>query len=250
MIRCKPGKKTKNVYDLVALPAAGIVLVIALFMLALCGCAGEDKYVEIIIAADDAVMTPVPVLKETKITDADMAGKLQTPIPVVKMPESETKYEKNVRPEATENPISTPAITPTIAPAISPTLTHVPELTPTAAPQAAEIPNVTAVPTAAPAIPTPDAEIMLEKELDDVYIEYVEEWEKLYAEYETKCAPVLNSLHYMELDPHPEDPEYAAEMERLNAELDALAAEFAKLEEELYFEYFGKYSDVYEKYGM
>ena len=248
MIRCKQSKNRKIPYAIFTLRAAGIVLLLAFCSAAVCGCAGEDKYVEIIIAANDAVVTPVPMIKDAVITDANTAGMPQTPEPTAIPPEPEAGPEEDERPKATEKPTPTPAITPTPTPTITPTITPTPKPTPTATikPTATPIATPTPKPTPTP-VPTPDTEKLMQKELDDVYAEYVEEWEKLYAEYETKCALVQQSLNFMG-EPS-DDPEYIEAKAAHEAELDTYAAEFKAKEEALEAVYYGLYSAVYDKYG-
>lgn len=248
MIRCKQSKNRKIPYAIFTLRAAGIVLLLAFCSAAVCGCAGKDKYVEIIIAANDAVVTPVPMIKDAAITGANTAGMPQTPEPTAMLPKSEAGPEEDERPKATEKPTPTPAITPTPTPTITPTPTPTPKPTPTATirPTATPIATPTPKPTPTP-VPTPDTEKLMQKELDDVYAEYVEEWEKLYAEYETKCAQVQQTLNYMG-EPS-EDPEYIQAKAALEAELDTYAAEFKAKEEALEAVYYGLYSAIYDKYG-
>ena len=246
MIRCKQSKNRKIPYDLFALRAAGLVLLLVLCMAAVCGCAGEDKYVEIIIAANDAVVTPVPTLKETITTDANMAGMPQTPMPTDIPAARETEPEEDARPKATEKP--TPAITPTPTPTITPTPTPTPKPTPTATPKPVATPIATATlkPASTP-VPTPDTEKLMQKELDEVVLEYKEERTKLYAEYENKLAQVQQSINFMG-EPS-DDPEYIEARAALEAELDRYTAEFKAKDEDLEAAYYEKYSAIYDKYG-
>lgn len=248
MIRCKQSKNSKIPYYLFTLRAVGFVLLLAFCMAAVCGCAGEDKYVEIIIAANDAVVTPVPMIKDAAITDANTAGMPQIPEPTAIPPEPEAGPEEDERPKATEKPTPTPAIAPTPTPTITPTITPTPKPTPTATirPTATPIATPTPKPTPTP-VPTPDTEKLMQKELDDVVLEYKEERLKLYAEYEKKIAQAQQSLNFMG-EPS-EDPEYIQARAALEAELDKYEAEFKAKDKDLEAYYYGLYSAIYEKYG-
>lgn len=246
MLRCRQNKNRKNQYDLLTLPAMGLIVLLVLCMGVLCGCSGADKYVEIIIASNDAVVTPVPVQKEAIITDANLAGMHSTPVPSALLPEAET--EETERPRATVKPEHTPVITPSPSPTITPTPTPTPKPTPTATPKPTATPVATATPkpTTTP-VPTPNTEKLMREELDDVYGEYVEEWNKLYAEYENKVAQVQQNLNFM--GEPTDDPEYIEFRAALEAELDRYAAEFKAKEKALEEVYYGLYSAIYDKYG-
>ena len=246
MIRCKQSKNRKIPYYLFTLRAVGFVLLLAFCMAAVCGCAGEDKYVEIIIAANDAVVTPVPMIKDAAITDANTAGMPQTPEPTAMLPKSEAGPEEDARPKATEKPTPTPAITPTPTPTITPTPTPKPTPTATIRPTATPIATPTPKPTPTP-VPTPDTEKLMQKELDDVVLEYKEERLKLYAEYENKIAQVQQGINF--LGEPSEDTEYIQAKAALEAELDKYEAEFKAKDQDLEAYYYGLYSAIYEKYG-
>ena len=78
MIRCKQSKNTKSIPSTFVLRAVGLVLMLTALASGVCGCAGEDKYVEIIIASDDVVVTPVPKPHEA---DSSRVSSLYGPTP-------------------------------------------------------------------------------------------------------------------------------------------------------------------------
>lgn len=246
MIRCKQSKNRKIPYYLFTLRAVGFVLLLAFCMAAVCGCAGEDKYVEIIIAASDAVVTPVPALKETIITDANTAGMPQTPEPTAIPPEPEAGPEEDERPKETEKPTPTPAITPTPTPTITPTPTPTPKPTPTATIKPTATPIATPTPKPAPT-PVPDSERRMQEEIDAIEVKYKTEREKLYAEYETKLAQIQQSLNF--LGEPSDDPEYIEAKAALETEMNTSVEEFKAKDKDLEAYYYGLYSAICEKYG-
>ena len=246
MIRCKQSKNRKISYYLFTLRAVGFVLLLAFCMAAVCGCAGEDKYVEIIIAASDAVVTPVPMLKDAAITDANTAGMPQTPEPTAIPPEPEARPEEDERPKATEKPTPTPAITPTPTPTITPTPTPTPKPTPTATIRPTATPIVTPTPKPAPT-PVPDSERRMQEEIDAIEVKYKTEREKLYAEYETKLAQIQQSLNF--LGEPSDDPEYIEAKAALETEMNTYVEEFKAKDKDLEAYYYGLYSAICEKYG-
>ena len=246
MIRCKQSKNSKIPYYLFTLRAAGIVLLLAFCSAAVCGCAGEDKYVEIIIAANDAVVTPVPMIKDAVITDANTAGMPQTPEPTAMLPKSEAGPEEDARPKATENPTPTPAITPTPTPTITPTPTPTPKPTPTATVKPTATPIATPTPKPAPT-PVPDSERRMQEEIDAIEVKYKTEREKLYAEYETKLAQIQQSLNF--LGEPSDDPEYIEAKAALDTEMNTYVEEFKAKDKDLEAYYYGLYSAICEKYG-
>jgi len=246
MIRCKQSKNRKISYYLFTLRAVGFVLLLAFCMAAVCGCAGEDKYVEIIIAANDAVVTPVPMIKDAAITDANTAGMPQTPEPTAIPPEPEAGPEEDERPKATEKPTPTPAITPTPTPTITPTPTPTPKPTPTATVKPTATPIAT--PTLKPApTPVPDSERRMQEEIDAIEVKYKTEREKLYAEYETKLAQIQQSLNF--LGEPSDDPEYIEAKAALDTEMNTYVEEFKAKDKDLEAYYYGLYSAICEKYG-
>ena len=246
MIRCKQSKNSKIPYAIFTLRAAGIVLLLAFCSAAVCGCAGEDKYVEIIIAANDAVVTPVPMIKDAAITDANTAGMPQTPEPTAIPPEPEAGPEEDERPKATEKPTPTPAITPTPTPTITPTPTPTPKPTPTATVKPTATPIAT--PTLKPApTPVPDSERRMQEEIDAIEVKYKTEREKLYAEYETKLAQIQQSLNF--LGEPSDDPEYIEAKAALDTEMNTYVEEFKAKDKDLEAYYYGLYSAICEKYG-
>ena len=246
MICCKQSKNRKISYYLFTLRAVGFVLLLAFCMAAVCGCAGEDKYVEIIIAASDAVVTPVPMLKDAAITDANTAGMPQTPEPTAIPPEPEARPEEDERPKATEKPTPTPAITPTPTPTITPTPTPTPKPTPTATIRPTATPIVTPTPKPAPT-PVPDSERRMQEEIDAIEVKYKTEREKLYAEYETKLAQIQQSLNF--LGEPSDDPEYIEAKAALETEMNTYVEEFKAKDKDLEAYYYGLYSAICEKYG-
>ncbi|MBQ2985236.1 MAG: hypothetical protein IJD61_02305 [Clostridia bacterium] len=262
MIRCKQSKNRKIPYVLFTLRAVGLVLLLVLCMAAVCGCAGQDKYVEIIIAANDSVVTPVPALKETLITDANMAAMPQTPEPTDMLPETEAESEEDARPKATREPAPTPAITPTPTPAITPvptpsltptpiltpkpTPTPTPKPTPTATIKSTATPIATPTPKPAPT-PVPDSERRMQEEIDAIEVKYKTERESLYAEYETKLAQIQQSLNF--LGEPSDDPEYIEAKAALETEMNTYVEEFKAKDKELEAYYYGLYSAICEKYG-
>ena len=258
MIRCKQSKNRKISYYLFTLRAVGLVLLLALCMAAVCGCAGQDKYVEIIIAANDSVVTPVPALKETLITDANMAAMPQTSEPTDMLPETETEPEKDGGPKATREPEHTPAITPTPTPTPTPAITPTPTptITPTPTPTPKPPPAATikstatpiATPTPKPApTPVPDSERRMQEEIDAIEVQYKTEREKLYAEYETKLAQIQQSLNF--LGEPSDDPEYIEAKAALDTEMNTYVEEFKAKDKDLEAYYYGLYSAICEKYG-
>ena len=246
MIRCKQSKNRKISYYLFTLRAVGFVLLLAFCMAAVCGCAGEDKYVEIIIAANDAVVTPVPMIKDAAITDANTAGMPQTPEPTAIPPEPEAGPEEDERPKATEKPTPTPAITPTPTPTITPTPTPTPKPTPTATVKPTATPIATPTPKPAPT-PVPDSERRMQEEIDAIEVKYKTEREKLYAEYETKLAQIQQSLNF--LGEPSDDPEYIEAKAALDTEMNTYVEEFKAKDKDLEAYYYGLYSAICEKYG-
>jgi len=246
MIRCKQSKNSKIPYYLFTLRAAGIVLLLAFCSAAVCGCAGEDKYVEIIIAANDAVVTPVPMIKDAAITDANTAGMPQTPEPTAIPPEPEAGPEEDERPKATEKPTPTPAITPTPTPTITPTPTPTPKPTPTATVKPTATPIATPTPKPAPT-PVPDSERRMQEEIDAIEVKYKTEREKLYAEYETKLAQIQQSLNF--LGEPSDDPEYIEAKAAIETEMNTYVEEFKAKDKDLEAYYYGLYSAICEKYG-
>lgn len=246
MIRCKQSKNRKISYYLFTLRAVGFVLLLAFCMAAVCGCAGEDKYVEIIIAANDAVVTPVPMIKDAAITDANTAGMPQTPEPTAIPPEPEAGPEEDERPKATEKPTPTPAITPTPTPTITPTPTPTPKPTPTATIRPTATPIATPTPKPAPT-PVPDSERRMQEEIDAIEVKYKTEREKLYAEYETKLAQIQQSLNF--LGEPSDDPEYIEAKAALETEMNTSVEEFKAKDKDLEAYYYGLYSAICEKYG-
>ena len=246
MIRCKQSKNSKIPYYLFTLRAAGIVLLLAFCSAAVCGCAGEDKYVEIIIAANDAVVTPVPMIKDAVITDANTAGMPQTPEPTAIPPEPEAGPEEDERPKATEKPTPTPAITPTPTPTITPTPTPTPKPTPTATVKPTATPIATPTPKPAPT-PVPDSERRMQEEIDAIEVKYKTEREKLYAEYETKLAQIQQSLNF--LGEPSDDPEYIEAKAAIETEMNTYVEEFKAKDKDLEAYYYGLYSAICEKYG-
>jgi len=246
MIRCKQSKNSKIPYAIFTLRAAGIVLLLAFCSAAVCGCAGKDKYVEIIIAANDAVVTPVPMIKDAAITDANTAGMPQTPEPTAIPPEPEAGPEEDERPKATEKPTPTPAITPTPTPTITPTPTPTPKPTPTATVKPTATPIATPTPKPAPT-PVPDSERRMQEEIDAIEVKYKTEREKLYAEYETKLAQIQQSLNF--LGEPSDDPEYIEAKAALDTEMNTYVEEFKAKDKDLEAYYYGLYSAICEKYG-
>jgi len=246
MIRCKQSKNRKISYYLFTLRAVGFVLLLAFCMAAVCGCAGEDKYVEIIIAANDAVVTPVPMIKDAAITDANTAGMPQTPEPTAIPPEPEAGPEEDERPKATEKPTPTPAITPTPTPTITPTPTPTPKPTPTATVKPTATPIATPTPKPAPT-PVPDSERRMQEEIDAIEVKYKTEREKLYAEYETKLAQIQQSLNF--LGEPSDDPEYIEAKAAIETEMNTYVEEFKAKDKDLEAYYYGLYSAICEKYG-
>ena len=57
---CKQNNRTKPIRFSFAHGSVGLVLLLILCLISLCGCYGTDKYVEIIVAGSDVVITPVP----------------------------------------------------------------------------------------------------------------------------------------------------------------------------------------------
>jgi len=246
MIRCKQSKNRKILYAILTLRAVGFVLLLAFCSAAVCGCAGEDKYVEIIIAANDAVVTPVPMIKDAAITDANTAGMPQTPEPTAIPPEPEAGPEEDERPKATEKPTPTPAITPTPTPTITPTPTPTPKPTPTATVKPTATPIATPTPKPAPT-PVPDSERRMQEEIDAIEVKYKTEREKLYAEYETKLAQIQQSLNF--LGEPSDDPEYIEAKAALDTEMNTYVEEFKAKDKDLEAYYYGLYSAICEKYG-
>ena len=246
MIRCKQSKNRKISYYLFTLRAVGFVLLLAFCSAAVCGCAGEDKYVEIIIAASDAVVTPVPMIKDAAITDANTAGMPQIPEPTAIPPEPEAGPEEDERPKATEKPTPTPAITPTPTPTITPTPTPTPKPTPTATIRPTATPIATPTPKPAPT-PVPDSERRMQEEIDAIEVKYKTERESLYAEYETKLAQIQQSLNF--LGEPSDDPEYIEAKAALETEMNTYVEEFKAKDKDLEAYYYGLYSAICEKYG-
>jgi len=221
-------------------------LLLAFCSAAVCGCAGKDKYVEIIIAANDAVVTPVPMIKDAAITDANTAGMPQTPEPTAIPPEPEAGPEEDERPKATEKPTPTPAITPTPTPTITPTPTPTPKPTPTATVKPTATPIATPTPKPAPT-PVPDSERRMQEEIDAIEVKYKTEREKLYAEYETKLAQIQQSLNF--LGEPSDDPEYIEAKAAIETEMNTYVEEFKAKDKDLEAYYYGLYSAICEKYG-
>jgi len=254
MIRCNHSNPIRNSLVLLVCRRVGLVLVFAVCIGIMCGCSMENKYVEIVIAGSDTVVTPVP-RAEDSIGGASGAMPDQIYMPQeteAAKPAAENMASSASVPALTPTPVQTvtPTATPTPTPIIIPTPMPVITMPPVPKPTLTAAPVPTAAPVCTPTpAPTPNYEKLMQKELNDVYTEYTEEWERLYSEYETKCALVLQNLNYLNMDPQPDDPEYNAEAARLNGLLDQYAREFNELEEKLEAEYYAKYSAIYDKYG-
>lgn len=246
-MRFKQNHRNKSICFSLAAHTAGLILMLLLCLGALCGCGDTDKYVEIIVAGSDVVVTPVP--RDNMVSDS--IADMPSPTHGETASEEAAKSDKTkAESDTTTAPIASTDIIPTLLPTASPTSTPVITPVPTPVNTPAPLPSPTAVPAPAPTmVSDPDTEELMRQELDDVYAEYVEEWEKLYKEYEEKCALVLQSLDYMYMEPQPDDPEYIAEVERLNALLNLYEAEFKEKAEALDAVYYEKYVGIYEKYG-
>lgn len=223
-----------------------LIFVLSACLFMFCGCAGTDKYIEIIVAGGDAVITPVPAANKQADSTANMVS-APSAVPEENIKETEedkteyiTEAAVQTQPDVVDVAIMPPVEIPVFTPLIIPT----PELLYT------PVPIVTPVASAAPAVtpvPTPDTDKIMQQELADVYAEYSEEWDLLYKEYETKCAITLSSIENM--GPESDDPEYVAEYTRLSGLLDKYEKEFKQKVEKLDAVYYEKYSAVYDKYG-
>ncbi len=223
-----------------------IIFVLILCLFVLCGCGGTDRYVEIVVAGGDVVITPVPAMNEDTYSPSKaVSAPSETNEDEIPAENLLDEPIESIQSGTAPNIIAAPELPPIVMPTYPSFVTITPDPIYTALPTTAPTP----VPTPTPApVPTPDPEKLMRQELDDVYGEYVEEWELLYKEYEAKCAVVLSSLDCM--GPLSDDPEYIEEYNRLTNLLDMYDAEFIANVEELDAVYFAKYSAVYDKYGM
>lgn len=231
-----------------ALGILSLIFVLSACLFMFCGCAGTDKYIEIVVAGGDATVTPVPAVNKqadgttntvsapSAVPEENIRGKAEEKKDYVAEDAAQTEVQPDIIDVAIVPPIEIPVFTPLIIP--TPELLYTP------------VPIVTPVASAAPAVtpvPTPDTDKIMQQELADVYAEYSEEWDLLYKEYETKCAITLSSIENM--GPESDDPEYVAEYTRLSELLDKYEKEFKQKVEKLDAVYYEKYSAVYDKYG-
>lgn len=226
-----------------AIRTGGAVVMAAICASMISGCAGQNKYVEIVIARTDTVITPVPVEKSTAEVDFEETGKNPDALP--EKTEESRNGAKNAE-ETTPLPTASPTATPTPLPTVTPT----PNPTPATTPKPTLTPEPTTAPTPLPTV-TPykqSADELLQKELDAVYQRYCDERDKAYAKYEEKRAPLLSSMEY--LGPASDDPEYKEAMAQLQAELDALEAEFKADMAELETKSHAERDAIYAKYGI
>ena len=108
MTRCKQSKCTTS-YAVFVRRAVGLILMSVLCMGAMCGCAGEDKYVEIIIAGSDVVVTPVP--KPQEALDGTKVNSLPGQSPEVQKPGNTSGATgQEATPVPTEYPTPTPQL--------------------------------------------------------------------------------------------------------------------------------------------
>lgn len=226
--------------------AAIFALLLAACAVLVCGCAGEDKYVEIIIAAGDTVVTPVPAVKAGSAAGAQAAASME---PVgdseEKMQAGPEQPEKET-PQETSAPTPTPTPVPTLTPTPIPTLLPTPTLRPT--PTQGPTPTPLATVPAPTAAPTANTDALMQQQLNDLTLEYNEEREKLRGEYEGQMASIRDSIKFM--GPPVDDPEYIQYRAELEARLAALETELGEKERTLDAAYGEKRSAIYEKYGV
>ena len=284
MTRCKQSKCTTS-YAVFVRRAVGLILMFVLCVVAMCGCAGEDKYVEIIIAGSDVVVTPVP--KPQEALDGTKANSLPGQSPEVQKPENTSGATgQEATPVPAEYPTPTPAITPTPTLTPIPTLTPLPTVTPTPTAAITPVPTITPAPTSAvtppvataqPTItpaptaspkptstpsptpkptptpePTPDLQKLINEELQALETKYQREKAGIERKYEEKLAPLKQSLSFMGEPPdNPEElAEYMAAKAEIEEDIAALEAERKAEIDNLKAVYDAMREDVYEKYGI
>lgn len=243
MMDCKQRKGENPTGFFVVLKRGAFFAWLMVYMCLLAACAKGDKYVEIVIASSDVVITPVPKAEAAARAELQAAGSLpQETLPPQEQPREQVKtIEANAIPSPlfTPQPTATPALLPTVTPTIKPTPTPAATLlpTPTAAPSAA--------PTPEPA--QPDAERQLRQELDAAYLEYEAQWWKAYEKFSERCLPILDTIDLM--GEPTDDPEYHAMMASFQAELDELQAEYEAEIAAIEAASLAKQEAIYAKYG-
>lgn len=243
MMDCKQRKGENPTGFFVVLKRGAFFAWLMVCMCLLAACAKGDKYVEIVIASSDVVITPVPKAEAAARAELQAAGSLpQETLPPQEQPREQVKtIEANAIPSPlfTPQPTATPALLPTVTPTIKPTPTPAATLlpTPTAAPSAA--------PTPEPA--QPDAERQLRQELDAAYLEYEAQWWKAYEKFSERCLPILDTIDLM--GEPTDDPEYHAMMASFQAELDELQAEYEAEIAAIEAASLAKQEAIYAKYG-
>lgn len=253
MPHCKQRKRKKHTGFFAAAKWGVCFAVMLVCMGIFTACAKGDKYVEIVITSSDVVITPVPMAEATERVETRTAAGLsmETPVPQEQPREQVKTIQAEVLPSPVLSPSPTPTplptatpiplatMTPTITPTIKPSPTPTIKPTPTPAPK----PSATPAPEAA----QPDTDRQLQQELDAAYLEYEAEWWAAYERFSEKCLPVLDTIEFMG-EPS-DDPEYLAEMARLQAELDALQAEFEAEITAIEAASLAKQQAIYAKYG-
>lgn len=243
MMDCKQRKGENPTGFFVVLKRGAFFAWLMVCMCLLAACAKGDKYVEIVIASSDVVITPVPKAEAAARAELQAAGSLpQETLPPQEQPREQVKtIEANAIPSPlfTPQPTATPALLPTVTPTIKPTPTPAATLlpTPTAAPSAALTPE--------PA--QPDAERQLRQELDAAYLEYEAQWWKAYEKFSERCLPILDTIDLM--GEPTDDPEYHAMMASFQAELDELQAEYEAEIAAIEAASLAKQEAIYAKYG-
>ena len=271
MIRCKQSGRTKFLYAVVIRCAVVFVLLPVLCMETMCGCAGNDKFVEIIVVSSDVVITPVPKLSEEVDGNTSLTDAPSDLVPVVWESENTERQEAEPVPKPTEEPAVLPDITPipTITPIPFTIIVPLPSATPTLTPdvavyEATPEPAFTPEPTltSQPAV-SPEATITLYpaavpdmRLIDDELLALTAEYDKRRAEiesrYEEKLVPLKQSLSYM--GEAPEDPAELSEYMGVKAEMEeAIAAYEAEQKEKLdtlKAEYDVLREEIYSRYGV
>lgn len=259
MMDCKQRKGENPTGFFVVLKRGAFFAWLMVCMCLLAACAKGDKYVEIVIASSDVVITPVPKAEAAARAELQAAGSLpQETLPPQEQPREQVKtIEANAIPSPlfTPQPTATPALLPTATPALLPTATPAllptvtPTIKPTPTPAATLLPTPTAAPSAAPTPEPaqPDAERQLRQELDAAYLEYEAQWWKAYEKFSERCLPILDTIDLM--GEPTDDPEYHAMMASFQAELDELQAEYEAEIAAIEAASLAKQEAIYAKYG-
>lgn len=241
VMRCEERHEKTSTPSGTGIRRAGLVLVVAAFVLLFCGCAGEDRYVEIIVAHTDTVITPVPAAM-TKAADGLQGSAEQQISPEYEATGSNTRKDSGSVADTAAKATPQPTVTPTPLPTVSPT----PELTPTPVPTVSPVLTPKPTPSYTPE-PAANNDGLMQQELNVLYADYMDEIDRLRKRYESEIDGIRNSIEYM--GEPVDDPEYIEQRTALEKELAAIEAELSAQEQALEKEYNEKTSNVYKKYG-